>query len=533
MMGKSTRRSGHGYRERSERERIDAEERARREADIDDIDSIDGIPKTIFQPVPEFPTGALPREARALVEEASRSIACAPDLIALPTLAALGAAIGNTRIIRPKRGWTEGANLYAAVVADSGEKKTAAIAVALEPLQREQRRLNREYEKALQEHARDMRQWKGDCARARKDEKPEPPPPPEPVEGKALVNDTTTEALIPKLRDNPRGVLQERDEIAGWLASFDQYRSGHGADRQFWLSAWSLRPVQVDRKGQAGERPLAAPLPFVAVIGGIQPDVLGELAGGREDGMLERFLVCWPPRRVGRYSREEISEGAESGYCKLIARLRGLHLAADDHGDPKPQAVTFAPDALEVWIDAYDQHRDEMAAPWLQPGLRAAWSKLEAYLLRLTLICACCRFVTPGEDGTKPPERVETGDVLLALGLVDYFKTQARAVHAALRGEDKLQLLLEDVSRFLSERGGSWKGEMAHLHEALRSRAKPAKPNVLSRRLNEFHANPRSGIKVEEGSRFDAERGQGRRVVEISLSKTVDCVDCVDGEEEE
>jgi hypothetical protein len=346
------------------------------------------------------------------------------------------------------------------------------------------------------------------------------------------VNDTTVEALIPILRDNPRGVLQERDEIAGWIASFDQYRSGRGADRQFWLSVWSGRPVQVDRKGHSG-RPLAAPRPLVSVVGGIQPDVLPELAGGREDGMLERFLIAFPRPLNARYSTAEISEAAQSNYRDLFARLRSLHLGTDDYGDPMPKAVTFAPDALEAWIDAYNAHRDEMGAPWLQPGLRAAWSKLEAYLLRLTLICACCRFVSGAEDGEATPERVESKDVLRAVVMLDYFKEHARIVHAVLRGEDKRLLLLEDLSDFLGEqKGGSWEGEMHELHEELASsRARPPKPNVLSRRINEFAANPRTGITVEDGTRFDPEKGQGRRVVKITLSNIVDTVDTVDGEE--
>jgi hypothetical protein len=250
--------------------------------------------------------------------------------------------------------------------------------------------------------------------------------------------------------------------------------------------------------------------------------------------MLERFLVCCPKPRSARYSRHEISEEAEITYHALINRLRELHLESDDYGDPLPTAVAFAPDALEIWIDAYDEHRDEMAAPWLQPGLRAAWSKLEAYLLRLTLICACCRFVTPAEeDGKKPPERIEAEDVLRAVVLTDYFKAHARAVHAVLRAEDRRLLLLEDLTRFLREQAppGSWEGEPAELHEALVSRAKPPKPNALSRRINELAANSRNGIAVEDGTRYDSDRRQGRRVVKITLRNIVDIVDIVDGEE--
>jgi hypothetical protein len=263
----------------------------------------------------------------------------------------------------------------------------------------------------------------------------------------------------------------------------------------------------------------------VSVIGGIQPDVLPELAGGREDGMLERFLVCLPKPVNARFSRAEISEAAQNTYHALFDRLRELHMESDDYGEPLPSAVAFAPDALECWIDAYNEHRDEMAAPWLQPGLRAAWSKLEAYLLRLTLIVACCRFCA--DPGT--PERVEAGDVLRAVMLTDYFKGHARAVHAALRAEDRGLLLLEDLTRFLRKHGGSWEGEPAQLHEALPSRAKPAKPDGLTRKINAFARRRATGIAVEDAPRYDPERKQGRRGVRISLRNGVDSVDGVDG----
>jgi len=49
---------------------------------------------------------------------------------------------------------------------------------------------------------------------------------------------TSTEALQRLLADNPRGLLHVRDELAGWLGSFDRY-GGNGADRSFYLECWN------------------------------------------------------------------------------------------------------------------------------------------------------------------------------------------------------------------------------------------------------------------------------------------------------
>jgi hypothetical protein len=40
------------------------------------------------------------------------------------------------------------------------------------------------------------------------------------------------------LAEQPRGLLYVRDELAGWLGSFNRY-GGNGADRAFFLECWN------------------------------------------------------------------------------------------------------------------------------------------------------------------------------------------------------------------------------------------------------------------------------------------------------
>jgi hypothetical protein len=84
--------------------------------------------------VPLFPLDVLPGPARRLVEESARSLGCAPDLIAVPLLAVLGAAIGTRWCLEVKPGWLEYGNIYAAVVADPGSAKSPAQHFATQPL---------------------------------------------------------------------------------------------------------------------------------------------------------------------------------------------------------------------------------------------------------------------------------------------------------------------------------------------------------------------------------------------------------------
>jgi hypothetical protein len=59
-----------------------------------------------------FPTDTLAPKVRQFVEECAASLPVPPDLVALPALVTVGAAIGNTRVIRLKEGWEEPASIY-------------------------------------------------------------------------------------------------------------------------------------------------------------------------------------------------------------------------------------------------------------------------------------------------------------------------------------------------------------------------------------------------------------------------------------
>ncbi len=59
-----------------------------------------------------------------------------------------------------------------------------------------------------------------------------PPPPRAPERPRVCVSDATVEKLASLAAALPRGLLLQRDEIAGWLGAFDKYGGG-GSDRAF------------------------------------------------------------------------------------------------------------------------------------------------------------------------------------------------------------------------------------------------------------------------------------------------------------
>ena len=74
------------------------------------------------------------------------------------------------------------------------------------------------------------------------------------------LSDTTVEALAPILRVNPRGLLLARDELAGWIGSFDRYsgKGKSGADAANWLSMLSTELASSTPQMTSAGRPMAS-----------------------------------------------------------------------------------------------------------------------------------------------------------------------------------------------------------------------------------------------------------------------------------
>src|SRR5262249_2944360 len=218
---------------------------------------------------------------------------------------------------------------------------------------------------------------------------PLPSLPDEPARPERFVTiDATVEALAPILEENPRGLLNPQDEGVAWVLGMGQYKGGKGNDRQFWLSTWSGKSHLVDRKTQNGV-PISIPRPFVNVICGIPPDMLGELADyqGRNDGFLHRILFAFP-RCAGAADWEEatVELASKEAWERTLVNLRKLAMQELDDGVMGYKVVKMSPAAKEAWIGWWNQHAAEMRSQDLPIQLLGPWGKLKAYAARLALV---------------------------------------------------------------------------------------------------------------------------------------------------
>jgi hypothetical protein len=218
----------------------------------------------------DFPVDLLPERVRVFVLEAADALGVDLALVAGPCLAALAGCIGNRRRIVIKEGsWREACVLWIATVMRSGGKKTPTNSLVLEHLH--------ELEAAEIE----------ETARRAQSEKPEPAK-------RLLVSDITIEGLLSVHARAPLGLLLHRDELAGWLRSFNQYKGGKGSDAQVWTELHQGNPCLIDRKGSGT---LSVPRAAVSIVGGVQPELLGDVLRGEHlyDGVASRVLFIAPP----------------------------------------------------------------------------------------------------------------------------------------------------------------------------------------------------------------------------------------------
>ena len=380
-----------------------------------------------------FPVEVLPWPVSTYIIEGAEAMGCDPSYIALPILSAAAAAIGNSRRIKLKDSWKEPAILWTAIVGDSGSMKSPAIDLAMRPLRRMQSEAFRVYAKELEDYQKEFAEYELAVKRCKKSD-PVPDKPVEPVAKRYYCGDITIEALAGLLKDAPRGLLLARDELSGWLKSFNAYKKKGGDDAQ-WLELHRAGTLLVDRKSGV-PRTIHIPNASVSVCGGIQPGIL-EAALGREhfeNGLAARLLLAMPPRRAKRWTEVDIDEKLRWQIDAVFERLLDMKMVSDESGGLGPVDLPLTVEGQIAWIEFYDEHAAQQAE--IAGGdLAAAWSKLEGYAARLALVVHCLRMAAADETLTTC-DYIDADSVAAAVTITRWFGQETRRVYGMLAESD-------------------------------------------------------------------------------------------------
>lgn len=388
-----------------------------------------------------FPLVTLPSLAAEYIQAGADSIDVDPAKVAVALLATASGAIGNSVRIRPKPDYSESAMLWLGSMGYSGDRKSPPTDLACRPIRRRDGEEIRRYRDAAADHADAILKHKAAIKAWEKEQSQKgaaladpPAEPAAPIERRFVIEDATVEKLAAMLQSNPRGVVRIQDELAGFFAGQNQYKSGSkGSDEQDYLSIFGSRPWRKDRKAAGGS--VYVPLPFVSIVGTIQPEVLRRcLTRDRlESGMAARFLLAWPPPRQSSWSEVYVDDALQDRYAGMIDRLLGIPLSVDPITDePQPAMLPLSPAAKALFVPWHNQHEAERIE--LDGPLSAAWSKLTGYSLRLALVIELLEWAqgtTFGHPGVVSERSMASG-----IALSEWFGDEGKRIYGMLDESD-------------------------------------------------------------------------------------------------
>ncbi|MDD5571212.1 MAG: DUF3987 domain-containing protein, partial [Bacteroidales bacterium] len=373
-----------------------------------------------------FPIEIFPPVVQQYIREVSQSMNCPPDYVAAAILISVAVIIGNSHVAVVKKGWIEKCILYLIAIGLTGKKKTPAMRKGMEILIEIQKKLKVNYESEKQQYDLNPQEYK---AEATEQGKPVPP-----KLKQILTTDATIEALAQLLLENPNGILLFREEIIALIKALNQYKGGRGDELEKYLILYNGLQLIINR---VSKPPIQIDNPFLCIFGGIQDDLLSRFSRIDENGFKDRFLFVFPDPIRLEHTDDEISDQALENYLKF---MQSIHDCIKEQSASKKilKEVKFSKDAYGRWAVWHKEHIDEMNDPWIPYYLLGAWIKIEAYLIRFSLICEIMR--GNGTATEISPESVES-----AIKLVDYFKSHARKTYDSMNSSSSDKSVIKAV----------------------------------------------------------------------------------------
>lgn len=360
---------------------------------------------------PSFPLEIFPKAIRDIIEALEEYENYNVDFTAASFLTVFAAAMGNAWSVRFMTGWVSRPIIYMVLVGSPSCGKTPPLQQAVAPLLK----LDGEYDMIYCKEMETYRRWERMSAKQR--EKHSLPEEMKMPQRKChVVVDSTVEALIGALRDNPRGVLIYKDEIDSLLSNFNRYNS---SDEGYFLSLFSGTPFKYSRKSNNEHIFLANP--YCSIIGTTQPGRLGEQFGGKRmmNGFSSRFLKVYPEiDKMPSWNDTAMPDGVLEEWERIIRKVVAATPSTDQEGKATSIELLFTQEAKLRVIQWKDEVNNKVYAETDSDAVRALCGKLETYLVRFCLVIQIMHGIC-GESGM---DEIEPRTAELAIRLTEYFR---------------------------------------------------------------------------------------------------------------
>jgi hypothetical protein len=288
-------------------------------------------------------------------------------------------SIGQSLHIKIKNGYTQPAVIWISLVGKAGIGKTPSINHIINPL----KKLNNQEIKNYIEKNKQHKEYES-LTKAEKNNSLEIP---KPSKTQFIVDDITLEALVGLHEDNKHSIGVFKDELAGWYMDMNKYREG--SDLQFWLSSWGGESYTLNRKMAESS---FLDKTFIPILGGIQPAVLNTLYTDekKDNGFIDRMLLCYPDLHVPKYNLNEISEAKLKWFsdiiCGLYSEFKNKIIEYFNDGNVKPKLATMDAKAFDEYVRIYDSYVDIQNGDNENEYMKSMYPKQKNYLPRFALL---------------------------------------------------------------------------------------------------------------------------------------------------
>tara|TARA_R110001592_G_scaffold254940_1_gene518473 strand:- start:5154 stop:7649 length:2496 start_codon:yes stop_codon:yes gene_type:complete len=359
---------------------------------------------TALPPVKPLVAKMLPKGFVGFVTDVSTRLQIPADYIAVCAITVAAGIVGAKVRIHPKQNddWLVTPTMWGGLVGPPSAMKSACMGAALRPLHDLEKELATAHAEALAEHQLDCELAEDQLKAAKKQAKEiyaqdrdkaiqtvrdaaftDAPP----NRHRYVINDATIEKIGELMRENPNGLLLERDELSGWVAKMVQ--EDYQGDRAFFLECFEGNNRFIcDRIGRGT---IEIDNCVLSIIGGIQPSkiapvIRNAIEGTVDDGLIQRFqLAVWPDVQKGwKWIDQKPDQIAYASYRDALYRLH--ELPGPDQEGASSTNLRFSKPAQAIYIDWTERVQAEIRSDQLHPVMQSHLAKMPKTVAGLALL---------------------------------------------------------------------------------------------------------------------------------------------------
>lgn len=364
-----------------------------------------------------FPIEVFPLDLQKYIVSCNETLSSSIDYLGCSLLWMTSIMVGNSINIEVKKGWKETANLWIALIGKAGIGKTPSINNITFPLTNKNSKEIKEYIKNYEKYEAFLELDKKDQDLTEQIKKPK--------KTQFIVNDITLEALVDLHGENKNGIGVLKDELAGWFKDMNKYRQG--SDLEHWLSSWSGKEINMNRKTAKSSFVDKA---FIPVLGGIQPAIMDAFytEENKDSGFIDRMLFSYPELEVDMYSENEMKEEYLTWYEDYILSMQGelkKLTQYNDDGDIEPVTAYFSAEAKSEWIRVFNEITLRQKSDEENEYMKSMLPKQKSYIPRFALLLNILNSFN--EEGC-PINEISKDSVLKAEKLSNYFVAMSKKI---------------------------------------------------------------------------------------------------------